>query len=85
MFDNFESLFCRVGLGNKKRIDVNADGLGVDGVHRVFHVDICAHAASFLGLCDGGHCESGFSGGFGTVDFDDATAWQSADAEGDIE
>ncbi len=54
------------------------------GVHGVFDVDVCAYSAGFLCLSNGGHCESGFSGGFGTVDLYDTPAGEASDSECDV-
>ncbi|CAB4957711.1 unannotated protein [freshwater metagenome] len=51
----------------------------------MFGVDIGADAAVALSLGDDMHGECGFTRRLGTVDLDDATAGQTADAEGEIE
>jgi hypothetical protein len=82
---DLQRLLSGVGLGDEQRVGVDAELLSVFGVERVLGVDERGDAASALGV---GHRVQGdrrLAGGLGAVDLDDATARESADAEGDVE
>src|SRR4051812_9362402 len=51
----------------------------------MLHVYIGADAALFLGLCNAVQRNGGLTGGFRSVDFRDAAAWNSAYAQRHIE
>ena len=82
---NFERLFTGVGLRDEQLVDVDPNRAGVDGVHRVFCVDVGTDAAVALGLGDNVHREGRLTRRFGTVDLDHAATGQAAHAEGDVE
>jgi hypothetical protein len=82
---DFERLLARVGLGDEKIVDIDAELSGVAGIERVFGVDDGAGAAFFLRFGDDLQRERGFTGAFRAVNFDDAPARQAADAKRDIE
>ena len=82
---DLERLLARVGLGDEQLIDVDADRLGVHRVHRVFGVDVGAHATVALRLGHDVHGERGLARRLGTVDLGDAATRQPTDAEGEIE
>ena len=82
---DLERLLARVGLGDQQLVDVDADGLGVDRVHRVLGVDVGAHAAVALGLGDDVHGQRRLARGLRAVDLGDAAAREAADAEGEVE
>src|SRR5262249_12214813 len=65
-------------------VDVDAELFGVDGVERVFGVNVRGDAARLLGLGHDVQRQRGFAGAFGAVDFDDAAARQSADSDGGV-
>ena len=64
---------------------VHAKGTSIDGIEGVLGVDEGGIAPGLLGVGDGVQGDRGLTGGLRTVDFDDATARQAADAEGDVE
>ena len=82
---DLERLLPRVGLGDEQIVDVDADGRGVDRVHRVLGVDVGADAAVALGLGDDVRGERRLAGGLRAVDLDDPAPGQPADAEGEVE
>jgi hypothetical protein len=49
---DLERLLARVGLGDEQIVDVDADVLGIGGVHRMLGVDERADAAAPLRLRD---------------------------------
>ncbi|CAB4836174.1 unannotated protein [freshwater metagenome] len=82
---DLEGLFTRVGLGDEQLVDVDPDGLGVDGVHRVLGIDIRTDAAVALRLGHDVQRQRGLARGFGAVDLGDPAAWEAPDAEGEVE
>ena len=82
---DLERLLARVGLGDEQLVDVDADGLGVDRVHRVLGVDVGADAAVALGLGHHVHGEGGLARRLRAEDLDDPAPGQAADAEGEVE
>jgi len=82
---DFERLFAGVGLGDQQFADIHAKFLGVGDVEGVFGVDEGGGAAEFLHFGDDLEGQGRLPGGFRAVDFDDATAGQAADSEGDVE
>ena len=82
---DLERLLAGVGLGDQQVVDVDADGLGVDRIHRVLGVDVGAHAAVALGLGDDMGGEGRLPRRLRTEDLDDAAARQTADAEREVE
>ena len=84
MFNDLKRLFGGIGLRYQQRIDIDSDGLRVNGIHGVFDIDVCAYAACFLRLSDGGHRKCGFAGRFGAVDLDDPASRETTDAESDV-
>jgi hypothetical protein len=51
----------------------------------MFHIDKNGAAAGALGLSDQGQTKGGLSRGFGTINFTDPSAGQSADAKGEVD
>ena len=82
---DLERLLAGVGLGDQQLVDVDADRLGVDRVHRVLGVDVGARAAVALRLGDDVHGERRLAGRLGAVDLGDAATRQPADAERQVE
>ena len=82
---DLQRLLPVVGLGDEQLVDVDADLLGVERVHRVLGVDERAHAPQLLGLGEHVVDQRGLTGGLGTEDLDDAPARHPADAEREVE
>ena len=82
---DLERLLAGVGLRDQQIVDVDADGRGVDRVHRVLGVDVRADAAVALRLGDDVHREGRLAGRLRPVDLDDAAAREAADAEREVE
>ena len=79
-----QGFFPRVRLGDQQVIQADAQAGGVLRVQGVFHVDERGQAAGFLGLGNGREGEGGFTGGFRSVDFHDASAGEPAHAQGAV-
>ena len=82
---DLERLLAGVGLRDEQLVDVDADPLGVDGVHRVLGVDEGADAAAALRLGDDVVDERRLARRLGAEDLDDAAARQPADPEREVE
>ena len=82
---DLERLLAVVGLGDEELVDVDADPLRVQRVHRVLGVDERAHAAELLRLGEDVVDERGLTGGLRAEDLDDAPARHAADAEREVE
>ena len=82
---DLQCLLAGVGLRDEQLVDVDADGLGVDGVHGVLGVDVGADAAVALGLGHHVGGEGGLARGLRPVYLGDPSPRQSADAEGQVE
>ena len=82
---DLEGLLAVVRLRDQQIVDVDADGLGVDGVHGVLGVDERRLAAELLRLGDEVVDHGGLARGLRAEDLDDAAARDAADAEGDVE
>ena len=82
---DLERLLAVVRLRDQQVVDVDADGLGVDGVHGVLGVDERRLAAELLRLGDEVVDHGRLARGLRTEDLDDAAARDAADAEGDVE
>ena len=82
---DLERLLAVVGLRDQQLVDVDADRLGVDRVHRVLGVDEGALAAALLRLGDDVVDEGRLARRLGAVDLDDAAARDAAHPEGDVE
>ena len=63
-----QSLFAGVGLGDQKFIDIHSKFLGVGRVQSVLSIDESSDTTGLLGVGDQVQHQSGFSGGFWTVD-----------------
>ena len=84
-FDDLECLFTVIWLRDKEFVDVDADTAGIERVESMLGIDEGSGATQFLDFSDGVQGEGGFTGGFWTVDFDDAAAWETTDTERGIE
>ena len=84
-FGNVERLLAGIGLGDEEGFDVDAELAGVDGIEGVFGVDEGRYTAELLGLGNGMQGKGGFTGGFGSVNLDDAATREPADAERHVE
>ena len=78
-FGDFERLLAVVRLGHQQRIDVYADLFRIHGIERVLGVDERRLAAHFLRLGDHVQRKRRFTGGLGSVNFNDPAAGQTAD------
>jgi hypothetical protein len=79
-----EGVFTGIGLGDEQVIEIYPDDAGVFRVECMFDVDEGGEPAFFLGLGDHAQTEGRLTGGFRSVDLDDAALGQAADAEGEI-
>ena len=82
---DLQRLFTGVGLGDQQCIGIHSELLGIFGVQGVLGVDERGDSAGGLGVGHRMQRDGGLTRGLGTVDLDDATAGQTADAECDIE
>jgi hypothetical protein len=82
---DFKCLFAGVRLRDQKIIDIDAELACIDRIERMFGIDKGANSALLLRFRKAMQRQRGLAGGFRTVDFDDATARQAADAERDVE
>ena len=82
---DLQRLLAVVGLGDEQLVDVDADLLGVERVHRVLGVDEGADAAELLGLGDDVVHQRRLAGGLGAEDLDDPPARHPADAQREVE
>ena len=82
---DFQRLFAGIGLGDQHLVDIDAQLPGIDGVERVFGVDIGGDAALFLGFGHDMQRQRGLARRFRPVNLDHAAARQAADAERDVE
>ena len=83
--DDLERLLAVVGLGDEQLVDVDADLLRVQRVHRVLGVDERAHPAELLGLGDDVVDERRLTRGLRAEDLDDPAARHAADPERDVQ
>ena len=82
---DLERLLAVVGLGHEQLVDVDADLLGVQRVHRVLGVDEGAHPSQLLRLGEHVVDERRLARGLRAEDLDDASPRHAADAEREIE
>ena len=82
---DLERLLAVVGLRDEQLVDVDADLLRVERVHRVLGVDEGAHAAELLRLGEDVVDERRLARGLRAEDLDDAPARHAADAEREVE
>ncbi len=82
---DFQGLFAVVGLRDQEIVDVHAELAGVDGIERMLGVDEGGDAAELLGFGDDVQGHGGLAAGFRAVDFDDAAARESADAQREVQ
>src|SRR5690606_17392144 len=82
---NFQRLFAGVRLRNQQLGHIDAEFLGISGVQCVFGVDEGAGTAKLLHLGNRLQRQRRFTGRFRAVDFDNAAARQTADAECDVQ
>src|ERR671911_38637 len=80
-----QGLFAVIWLGKVEVLQVNADSLGVGRVEGVLGVDEGGEASCFLRLGDDVQSEGRLAARLGTEDLDDATPWDAANAEGEVE
>ena len=73
-FADFQRLLARIGLGNIKVFNIDAQLVRVRGIQRVFRVDKGGCAAHALGLRNRVQGDGGFTGRFRPEHFDDAAA-----------
>ena len=82
---DLERLLAVVGLGDEQLVDVDADALGVGGVHGVLGVDERADAAQLLGAGEHVVEQRGLAGRLRAEHLDDAAARDAAHAEREVE
>src|ERR671914_156190 len=80
-----QGLFAVIRLGKVEVLEVNPDSLGVGRVEGVLGVDEGGEAPCFLRLGDDVQGEGRLAAGLWTEDLDDATPWDAANAEGEVE
>jgi hypothetical protein len=85
LVSDFQGLLARVRLGDEQVVDVHAEPLGVFGVHGVLGVDVGRGAAQLLGLGHHVQAQGRLARGLGPVNFNDAAARQSADAQDHVQ
>jgi hypothetical protein len=56
---NFQGLLAKIGLRDEQVVDIDPESFSIIGVQRMFGVDECRGAASFLGF---GNCMQGQGG-----------------------
>src|SRR5690606_21200892 len=82
---NLERLLSGVRLRHDEVVGVHAELLRILGVERVLSVDEGSGSTSLLRVGDSVQRDSGLTGGFGSVDLDNATAGKPADAKSDVQ
>ncbi len=82
---DFQGLLAVVGLRDQEIVHVHAELAGVDGIEGVLGVDEGGDAAQLLRFGDDVQGHGGLTAGFRAVDFDDAAARKSADAQSQIQ
>src|SRR5918994_5617112 len=80
-----QGLFAVIWLGKVEVLQVNPDSLGVGRVEGVLGVDEGGEASCFLRLGDDVQGEGRLAAGLRTEDLDDATPWDAANAESEVE
>ena len=83
--DDFQRLLTRIGLRHNQLIDVYAQLPSINRIERMFGVHKGSRTAALLRFGDDMQRQCGLARAFRPVNFDDATARQSAHAQGDIE
>ena len=82
---DLKRLLAGVRLGDEHILDLHAEGAGIGDVERVLCVDERDLAARLLRLREHMQRQRRLTGGFRSVDLDDAALGQSADAERKVE
>ncbi len=82
---DFQRLLAGVRLRDQELVDIDPELAGIDRIERVLGVDEGADAAELLRFGDGVQRERRLAGGFRPVDLHNPAAWQTADAERDVE
>ena len=82
---DFQGLLAAVRLRDEQVVRFDAQLARVCGVEGVLGVDEGRFAAAALRRGNGVQGQGGLSGGFGSVDLDDAAAWQAADTQGNVQ
>src|SRR5215207_134994 len=80
-----QGLFAVIRLGEVEVLDVNPDSLGVGRVEGVLGIDEGGETSCFLRLGDDVQGEGRLAARLRTEDLDDATPWDAANAEGEVE
>ena len=84
-FGYLQGLLPRIGLGDEKLIDIDADVGGVSGVQGVLDIDIGRHAPLFLGLCDDVLAQGGLTRGLSPENLDYPAPGYAPDSQGDVQ
>ena len=82
---DLQRLLAVVGLGDEQLVDVDADLLRVEGIHRVLGVDERAHSAQLLRLGEYVVDHRGLARGLRAEHLDDAPPGHTADPERQVE
>ena len=82
---DLQALLAGVRLGDEHRVDVHAQSPGIVGVQGVLGVDEGHLAAPLLGLGHNVEGQGGLTRGLGTVDLNDTTLGNAADAQRQIQ
>ena len=82
---DLERLLAGVGLGDQQFLQVDAELLGVLDVERVFGIDKGAGAAELLHFGDDLQRQRGFARRLRAVDLDHTAAWQTANAQRNVQ
>src|SRR5690606_2101182 len=84
-FGNFQSLLAGIRLGDQQIAQVHAQFLSVLHVQRVFGVNKGTCAFELLHLCNHLQGQRGFTRRFRAVNFNNATTWQTTDAQSNVQ
>ena len=82
---DLQGLLAVVGLGDEQLVDVDADLLRVERVHRMLGVDERAHSAQLLRLGEHVVDQRGLARGLGAEHLDDAPPGHATDPEREVE
>ena len=82
---DFQGLLAGIRLRNQQVVDIDAQLAGVVRVQCVFGVDEGAGGTHLLRLSDHREGHGGLARRFGTIDLDDSTLRQAANAQRDIQ
>ena len=84
-FADFHGLLAGIRLADQQAVNVNAKGAGIGGIQGVLNVDKGNLAAQLLGFSQNMQGQGGFTGRFRPIYLNDASAWQAADAQRQVQ